>query len=97
MARTLEEWYDDCMESGTSGDMVFDIIRDGKVQLAAEQARVEVLSEFLTRSFYGETESSVIEALRYYAECVRAHSGYDPGEFYNILAQDIQRALEGEE
>ena len=41
MARTLDEWHDDCMESGTSGDMVFDIIRDGKAQLAAAQAEIE--------------------------------------------------------
>lgn len=30
MIRTLDEWYEYAIEHGTSGDMVFDILRDWK-------------------------------------------------------------------
>ena len=35
--RSVSEWWDRCMEGGTSGDMVFDILNDWKIHIENEQ------------------------------------------------------------
>jgi hypothetical protein len=44
MLRSRQEWYDYCIERGTSGDMVFDILKDwknGELALASRVAELE--------------------------------------------------------
>jgi len=36
MIRNVEEWWKFCMEKGTSGDMVFDILSDWKENIASQ-------------------------------------------------------------
>lgn len=47
MARTVKEWQKYSLEQGTSGDMVFDVLKDWSEEVANHDAEVAVLQEAL--------------------------------------------------
>ena len=54
--RTRKEWYDFCIKRGTSGDQVFDILRDWKEWEAGRPEGDESICRMGTE-FYGGTET----------------------------------------
>ncbi len=54
MLRTMDQWYEHAIERGTSGDMVFDILKDWKEERVAK--------ERLIREFMEKIEKMVEDA-----------------------------------
>jgi hypothetical protein len=68
-----------------------------QAQLKGCENEVARLRELLShRSFadQGQKESDVVSALRSLANRVRAHSGFDPGQKYDALADEIAATVQ---